>query len=281
MSWKQLCASQSATRPQPRAGRPGDTVAAGEGRTGAPLRGGTAGMPRVSDVSGDGPVHRFSTCSSQGLLLVTAADPSWPHQTKGRASPAAVCLGRWDPVSTGGWSSWSSPARSGTQPNGPKSLPAPSRSRGQAATASSPRGYHPNCGYRNKQTEEGSRMGSRVTEIAGTRYRWGRSPRKDKTQRIRWGMSHAGEQGMGKSRGELSPACTGDQHLCPATAPSTQHLVVPPKPHIAFWVPPRRTGTPRGAEHPPARSPRDGLVIGHNLMEKSSGFSFPTSTFSS
>ena len=27
-------------------------------------------------VSGDGPMHRFSTCSSQGLLLVTVADPS-------------------------------------------------------------------------------------------------------------------------------------------------------------------------------------------------------------
>lgn len=86
MSWKQLCASHSATWLQPRAGRPGDTAAgvgAGPGLLSVVAPRDTTGQPLVS---GDGPGHRFSTCSSQGLLLVTVSAAPWLQQTKVRAS---------------------------------------------------------------------------------------------------------------------------------------------------------------------------------------------------
>lgn len=73
-------------RPQPVWGGRG-TRWPGQDRSSSPWwhRGVTMGQPLVS---GDGPGHEFSTCSSQGLLLVTLSDASWLHQTKVRASPA-------------------------------------------------------------------------------------------------------------------------------------------------------------------------------------------------
>lgn len=109
----------------------GATIGAG-GMPGSSQRNINDAQGRANHVSWEQPGARQSAPWPQ-----PHADPSWPYQTKVRASsttslPWLVGHGEhWE------WSSWSSPAWLGTQPSAPKSLPAPSRSQGQAAAASS------------------------------------------------------------------------------------------------------------------------------------------------
>lgn len=174
-------------------------VAVGEGKTGAPLRGGITGVPWVSRwCPAMASVHRFSTCSSWGLLLAIVADPSWPPPDQGKSiiHHWYASAGRTQQAPGDGAAS---PAQRGWGHNREllRASQLPPTAGGSSHLLS--QGISPKLWYCNKQTEQGSRMVGSATEIAGTRYGRGSSPRKDKTQRNRWGSSRAGEQGTGES----------------------------------------------------------------------------------